>query len=157
MRRYASESTQSSTTNYLLYGGVGVAALGGGYYYFARKGKVPAPPVPGQGEKSEQGSSSEPKKIFVGGEQGFVSLALDKVENINHNTKRFRFKFEDEEAVSGMHVASALVTRFQGEGDEKPTVKPYTPTSDEGWSNKYRCQGYDVNLSEQIRKVTSTS
>lgn len=74
----------------------------------------------------------EPAKVFKGGEQGFVPLTLDKVEDINHNTKKFRFKFEDQEAVSGLHVASALITKFQKEGHEKPTIKPYTPTSDEG-------------------------
>jgi NAD(P)H-flavin reductase len=75
--------------------------------------------------------ANEPSKVFKGGEQGFVPLTLDKVEDINHNTKKFRFKFEDPEAVSGLHIASALVTKFQKEGDEKPTIKPYTPTSDE--------------------------
>lgn len=74
----------------------------------------------------------EDKKVFLGGDQGFIKLPLDKVEEINHNTKKFRFKFEDEEAVSGLHIASALLTKVKKEGAEKPTVKPYTPTSDEG-------------------------
>jgi cytochrome-b5 reductase len=62
---------------------------------------------------------------------------LDKVEKINHNTNKFRFKFENEEAVSGLTIASALVTKYKAEGDEKPTIRPYTPTSDEGetWSD----------------------
>lgn len=57
---------------------------------------------------------------------------LDKVEKINHNTSKFRFKFENPEAVSGLTVASALVTKYKGPEDEKPTIRPYTPTSDEG-------------------------
>ena len=44
-------------------------------------------------------------KVFKGGDQGFVSLLLDKVEDINHNTKRFRFKLPDENDVSGLQVA----------------------------------------------------
>ena len=70
--------------------------------------------------------------MFQGGEQGFIPLKLDKIEEINHNTKRFRFNFEDKDSVSGLTIASALVTKFQGENDEKPTIKPYTPVSDEG-------------------------
>ncbi len=72
------------------------------------------------------------KKAFTGGEQGFVSLLLSEVETINHNTKRFRFKLPEEGMVSGLTVASAVLTKFQAPGAEKPVVRPYTPTSDEG-------------------------
>jgi cytochrome-b5 reductase len=65
-------------------------------------------------------------------DQGFISLALDSVENINHNTKKFRFKFDDPESVSGLNVASALLTKYKGPEMEKPAIRPYTPTSDEG-------------------------
>lgn len=67
-------------------------------------------------------------------DQGFIDLALEKIEDINHNTKRFRFKFDNPEAVSGLTVTSALITKFKGEEDEKPTIRPYTPVSDEGKS-----------------------
>ena len=50
-------------------------------------------------------SSKSANKAFKGGDQGFVSLLLDKVEDINHNTKRFRFKLPDENDVSGLQVA----------------------------------------------------
>lgn len=78
--------------------------------------------VPGVGDK----------KAFTGGEQGFVSLLLSEVENINHNTKRFRFKLPEEDMVSGLTVTSAVLTKFQAPGADKPVVKPYTPISDEG-------------------------
>lgn len=54
------------------------------------------------------GSAAELKerpKVFVGGDQGWVDLKLASVENLSSNTKRFRFEFEDKEAVSGLHVA----------------------------------------------------
>ena len=76
-------------------------------------------------------SSAPSKKIFTGGDQGFVSLKLDSVENINHNTKKLRFSLGDDEAVSGLNVASALVTKYKGPEMEKPVIRPYTPTSDE--------------------------
>jgi len=70
---------------------------------------------------------------FKGGEQGFISLVLDKVEDYNHNTKKLRFKLPDgAESVSGLHVASALITKYKGPEMEKPVIRPYTPTSDEG-------------------------
>jgi cytochrome-b5 reductase len=57
---------------------------------------------------------------------------LEKAEELSHNTKRFRFKFDDKDAVSGLTIASALVTKYKGPEDEKPTIRPYTPVSDEG-------------------------
>lgn len=60
-----------------------------------------------------------------------MSLKLDDVENYNHNTKKFRFKLPEDDQVSGLEVASALLTKFKPE-DGKPVVRPYTPVSDEG-------------------------
>lgn len=132
VRRYASEAPKSGGNNALLYGGIGAAALGGGYYYFSTQGvpkeaKVAASKV----QNAVQGPA---KKVFTGGDQGFVSLELEKVEDINDNTKMFRFKFPEADQVSGLAVASALVTKFKGPDMEKPVIRPYTPTSDEGAS-----------------------
>lgn len=33
--------------------------------------------------------------------------------------------------MSGLSIASALITKYKGENDEKPTIRPYTPVSDE--------------------------
>ena len=72
------------------------------------------------------------KSTFTGGDQGFISLKLESIENVNHNTKKFRFALSDEDAVSGLHVASALLTKYKGPEMEKPVIRPYTPVSDEG-------------------------
>jgi cytochrome-b5 reductase len=112
-----------------MYSTVGIGAIGLAAWYWNRS----KTPVERAVELTGKGPDiKEAPKVFKGGEQGFVPLTLEKVEDINHNTKRFRFKFEDQDAVSGLHIASALITKFQKEGDEKPTIKPYTPTSDEG-------------------------
>jgi cytochrome-b5 reductase len=81
--------------------------------------------------------STGAKSIFTGGDQGFISLKLESVENINHNTKKFRFALPEEDAVSGLHIASALLTKYKGPEMEKPVIRPYTPVSDEGkpWIN----------------------
>lgn len=79
---------------------------------------------------------AEPKKAFLGGEQGWLSLKVSEVENINHNTKRLRFELPEKDQVSGLPVASAILTKFKAEGAEKATLRPYTPTSDEGMLGK---------------------
>ncbi|KAF2666847.1 ferredoxin reductase-like protein [Microthyrium microscopicum] len=101
----------------------GVAGLAGYYAYSTLGGSAKL------AAKQEAAPVAAPK-VFTGGDQGFVSLKLEEVENINHNTKRFRFSFEDPNSVSGLTIASALLTKYQQEG-QKPVVRPYTPTSDE--------------------------
>lgn len=75
------------------------------------------------------------KSAFTGGEQGWISLKLDKVENINHNTKKFRFALPEEDQVSGLVIASALLTKYKGLEMEKPAIRPYTPVNDEGMNS----------------------
>jgi cytochrome-b5 reductase len=60
-----------------------------------------------------------------------VSLLLDQVDVVNHNTKRFRFKLPNDDSVSGLQVASALITKYKGPEMEKPVIRPYTPVSEE--------------------------
>jgi len=71
------------------------------------------------------------KSSFTGGDQGFISLKLESVEIKNHNTKQFRFALPEGTDVSGLKVASALLTKYQGPEMEKPVMRPYTPVSDE--------------------------
>lgn len=73
-----------------------------------------------------------PKKAFLGGDQGFISLVLKDVEVINHNTKKFIFQLPEDDQVSGMQITSALLTKFKPADAEKPVIRPYTPTSEEG-------------------------
>ena len=54
------------------------------------------------------------------------------METVNSNTKRFRFALPESGDVSGLKVASAILTKYKGSDDEKPTIRPYTPVSDEG-------------------------
>ena len=45
--------------------------------------------------------------------------------------KKFRFALPSDEHVSGLSVASAILTKYKGPEMEKPVVRPYTPVSDE--------------------------
>jgi cytochrome-b5 reductase len=85
-----------------IFAAIGAAAGAGGYYYMSQTGAAPSvkevvkPPGPAT-------------PVFKGGDQGFVDLKLASIENVNHNTKRFRFEFpEGESNVSGLHIACTL-------------------------------------------------
>ena len=67
----------------------------------------------------------------MGGDQGFIDLKLESVEELNHNTKKFRFALPNSDDVSGLTIASALLTKYKGPEMEKPVIRPYTPVSDE--------------------------
>ncbi|KAI4137356.1 MAG: hypothetical protein L6R39_007332 [Caloplaca ligustica] len=70
-------------------------------------------------------------KTFTGGDQGWLDLKLESVEEVSDNTKRFRFALPDKDDVSGLQIASALLTKYKGPEMEKPVIRPYTPVSDE--------------------------
>ncbi|KAG5438917.1 hypothetical protein PCANB_002247 [Pneumocystis canis] len=70
---------------------------------------------------------SEP--IFVDNKE-WIDLTLSKITDFNHNCKIFRFDFPSKKSVSGLQVASALLTKF--ESPSQPTViRAYTPISHE--------------------------
>jgi len=50
-------------------------------------------------------STTPGKPAFTGGDQGFISLPLEKSEIINHNTKKLTFKLPEEDMESGLPVA----------------------------------------------------
>ena len=135
VRRYATEPAKSAgsnlpppppssaSTNILL--GVAVTmAAGGGYYFFGRDNTIPSKAA------AKVAAATGPPKKALNGE--FVSMVLQDVETYNHNTKRFRLKLPEDDMVSGLEVASAILTKFKPEGGEKAVLRPYTPTSDEG-------------------------
>ncbi|KAG6039410.1 NADH-cytochrome b5 reductase [Claviceps citrina] len=134
-RRYATEpgakSGSGSSTTAALFA-AGAAGLGGGAGYYFYYGGGSGVGSATQAAKPAPAEAAEPAKpAFVGGDQGFVSLRLADVEQVNHNTKRLRFELPEADQVSGLAVASAVLTKYKGPGDEKATVRPYTPISDE--------------------------
>lgn len=153
-RRCYASGPAASSSNTLVYSLLGAGALGGGYVYYtnygpgaaararggAKTSNAEAPPSPAEQHNvsaSAPPSASAPQAAsnangaFTGGEQGFIDLKLDSVEEINHNTKKFRFALPNADDVSGLQIASALLTKYKGPGMEKPAIRPYTPTSDE--------------------------
>ncbi|KAH0565800.1 NADH-cytochrome b5 reductase [Trichoglossum hirsutum] len=126
--RYSTEAPKSGGINTLLIAGVVGAVGAGGYYYYNTT--VQSETVIPQGP-----SKADP--AFIGGDQGWIGLKLESIETVNHNTKKLRFALPHKDNVSGLHVAlinfltAALLTKYKGPGDEKPTIRPYTPISAE--------------------------
>ncbi|KAI0976541.1 oxidoreductase NAD-binding domain-containing protein [Xylaria arbuscula] len=125
-RSYATEPPKSGS-NAVAYAAAGALGVGGVGYYFLNS---PAGAAAEKKAKDELSKASPPKVTFTGGDQGFVSLLLKDVEIINQNTKRLVFHLPEGDQVSGLHVASAILTKFVPEG-QKAVLRPYTPTSDE--------------------------
>jgi cytochrome-b5 reductase len=91
---------------YLAFGGAGVAGAYAYYYLtdpMARWGIEGG--IPKKKTEAPAPAAAPAPKVFTGGDQGFVSLKLESVENINTNTKKFRFAFDDPESVSGLVIA----------------------------------------------------
>ncbi|KAF1954582.1 ferredoxin reductase-like protein [Byssothecium circinans] len=129
VRRYATEAPKSGGNNGLLYTGVALAALSGGYFYMRRGDRDAAPPSK-EAQKVPESTGAPAKAAFTGGEQGFLSLKLEKSEILNHNTKKLTFSLPEPDMDSGLSVASAVITKYKGPEMEKPVIRPYTPTSD---------------------------
>ncbi|KAH0845530.1 NADH-cytochrome b5 reductase 2 [Fonsecaea pedrosoi] len=133
-RTYATEAQKSSSsaTPWI----VGAAAVGAGVigYNFlgtSSKSANADSPKPSEDANKLDKQGPAPGKTFTGGEQGFVDLKLAEVIPYNHNTKRFKFELPDKDHVSGLSVASAIITKFKPADQEKPVIRPYTPINDE--------------------------
>ncbi|KAI0839152.1 ferredoxin reductase-like protein [Hypoxylon sp. FL0890] len=124
-RTYATEPSKGISTNTILYT-LGAAAVAGGAYAYFASGKG----ADSVSAKAKEVVTGQPKKAFTGGDQGFISLLLKDVQTVNHNTKKFIFQLPEDDMVSGLVIASALLTKYQNEG-QKPVIRPYTPISDE--------------------------
>lgn len=134
VRRYATEPAPQSKINPVFLGIGGAAGLAAGayYYYYTTTTASPTPILNLIKEPQASG-----RKTFQGGDQGFIDLKLEKVDVVNTNTKRFRFALSEEGDVSGLKVASAILTKYKGLEDEKATIRPYTPVSDEGEASPF--------------------
>lgn len=60
----------------------------------------------------------------------WIDLKLSKITDVNHNCKLFRFDLPSKNHVTGIHVASALLTQFQLPS-QPPVIRAYTPVSTE--------------------------
>ena len=127
-----------------MYAGVATLLAAGGYYYYnqgdnaakvkdaAKDAETKAKEFAGSAKDKAEGATG--KVALTGGDQGFISLKLESVEKINHNSSKFRFALPEPDQVSGLPICSAILTKYKGPAMEKPIMRPYTPVSDEGMS-----------------------
>ncbi|KAK5781248.1 cytochrome-b5 reductase PWA37_004893 [Arxiozyma heterogenica] len=73
--------------------------------------------------------SNESPKVFIG-DNKWIDLPLLKVEEQSHDTKLFTFKLPTDDSVTGLTLASAVLTKFFNEETGKNVIRPYTPVSD---------------------------
>ncbi|EDO18237.1 hypothetical protein Kpol_543p67 [Vanderwaltozyma polyspora DSM 70294] len=71
---------------------------------------------------------NESSKVFIG-DNNWIDLPISRIEEISHDTKRFTFKYPSQDSVSGLVVASALLTKFVTPKGSN-VIRPYTPVSD---------------------------
>lgn len=134
-RRYATEPSKGGSNSTLFLGAAAVGIAGAGAYFLSGTGAAKKAEASVK-EVTEKITPGEIKKAFTGGDQGWVSLKLEEAELVNHNTKRLRFRLPEDDMVSGLHVASAILAKFKPVDGEKAVLRPYTPVSDES------AQGY---------------
>lgn len=72
---------------------------------------------------------NENPKVFIG-DNKWIDLPLLKVEEQSHDTKLFTFKLPTDDSVTGLTLASAVLTKFFNEKTGKNVIRPYTPVSD---------------------------
>ncbi|PWW75065.1 ferredoxin reductase-like protein [Tuber magnatum] len=119
-RAYASAAANvPKKSNVLVYSAIAAIAGGAGYYYYSTTGVEKVEAVLG------------PPEVTLKGDGEWVDLKLAEITDVTHNTKKFRFKLPSENHVSGLKIASAILTKYKAPTDEKPTIRPYTPVNDE--------------------------
>ncbi|KAJ1742970.1 hypothetical protein LPJ78_002190 [Coemansia sp. RSA 989] len=60
--------------------------------------------------------------------KSFTPFKLKEKVPINHDTSLFRFELEPNQEL-GLDITSCFVVKAKLDGDEKPTIRPYTPVS----------------------------
>jgi len=76
------------------------AASAAGYYYYSQ-------------QRHGVAVAEAPKAAFTGGDQGFISLKLEEVETLSHNTKKFRFALPEGDMVSGLSACCMFFFPFR--------------------------------------------
>ena len=107
IRRYATEGAPKSPSRTPIIAAVLAGSAAGAYYL--TKDTAAGAEATGAAANALKPSG---KKAFTGGDQGFIDLKLESVENVNHNTKRFRFALPEKDDVSGLQIACECRATF---------------------------------------------
>ena len=114
VRRYATEGSPSGGMNkWIKRGGIAFGTIFVGFGVARALVRKPDPNSEEDrrayeeltGKKLGHTSDKPAQKTFKGGDQGWLDLKLESVEQINHNTKKLRFALPDKDDVSGLQIA----------------------------------------------------
>ena len=72
--------------------------------------------------------SPEPTNGLKG--DGFQLHRLLRVQDVNHDVKRFTFALSSEDSYCGLNVNAITMMRWHKPGMKNPIMRPYTPTSE---------------------------
>ena len=93
----------------MYYGGGFFVASAAIFFYIRSVARADLKKLPQPGEHKDdsdaQNKGKPPNAAFKGGDQGFIDLKLESVEEISHNAKKFRFALPNPDDVSGLHIA----------------------------------------------------
>ncbi|CAO3642414.1 unnamed protein product [Cunninghamella blakesleeana] len=120
LRNYSTETPKKNGNSLIFATLLGLGVAGG--FYYNQSASV-----------TTENKSTEPPKASFDASQ-FKSFKLAEVHPINHDTSLFRFKLDGPTDVSGLHVASCVITRYpitKKDGTPGFIIRPYTPTSTE--------------------------
>lgn len=67
-------------------------------------------------------------KVFLGND-AWIDLPIEKIEEESHDTRRFTFRLPSQDSITGLTLASALLTKFVTQKGNN-VIRPYTPVSD---------------------------
>ncbi|SMN20813.1 similar to Saccharomyces cerevisiae YKL150W MCR1 Mitochondrial NADH-cytochrome b5 reductase, involved in ergosterol biosynthesis [Maudiozyma saulgeensis] len=71
---------------------------------------------------------NDSKKVFVGDNQ-WIDLPIEKIIDESHDTRKFIFKLPNDDSISGLTLASAVLAKFVTPKGSN-VIRPYTPISD---------------------------
>ncbi|CAM9706169.1 unnamed protein product, partial [Chrysoparadoxa australica] len=54
---------------------------------------------------------------------------IQQVDNLSHDTKRFKIGLPSDDHVTGLTTASCIVVKGRDQADTKDVIRPYTPTT----------------------------
>jgi len=60
-------------------------------------------------------------------EKDWRKFKLREIEDVNHNSKIFKFQLADKDAKLSLPVASCITTKYFDEKEKKDIIRPYTP------------------------------
>ncbi|KAJ3147986.1 NADH-cytochrome b5 reductase [Geranomyces variabilis] len=125
----AAPKPRPSTASQLLTVIVPGIVAGGAYYMYTQNQATSALKIK---EKLDKAARENPVPALDGSK--FLPFALKEVQDVNHNTKRFRFALPSGTTELGLPTASCVVTKFvngtKPDGKPNAVIRPYTPVED---------------------------